>query len=130
MARHMISISTNLGNLISFTCAPALVPQALVVSFRACSWTKSNPDYWRKYRKSNSGPGGKTVPSSRQSALNVPSPVKMDDLVWLKNIPAGIYRIRPVCTENSQVKCGSWVVEITPVCINCPCQDDDCQDRT
>ena len=94
------------------------------------TWTESNPDYWRKYRKSNSGPGGKTVPRSRQSALNVPSPVKMDDLAWLKNIPAGIYRIRPVCTDSSPGIDGSWVVEITPVSTACPCQDDDCQDRT
>jgi hypothetical protein len=54
----------------------------------------------------------------------------MDDLDLLKNIPAGIYRIRPVCAESSQVNGGSWVVEITPVCTACPCQDDDCQDRT
>lgn len=94
------------------------------------TWTESNPDYWRKYRKSNSGPGGKNVRSSIQTALIAPSPVKMDDLDWLKNIPAGIYRIRPVCTSESPVKGGSWVVEITPVCITCPCQDDDCQDRT
>ena len=94
------------------------------------TWTESNPDYWRKYRKSNSGPGGKNVPSSRQTALIAPSPVKIDDLTWLKNIPAGIYRIRPVCTESTLVKGGSWVVEITPMCINCPCKDDDCQDRT
>ncbi len=94
------------------------------------AWTERNSDYWRKYRKSNSGPGGKTVLSPRQTALIAPSPVKMDDLAWLQNIPAGLYRIRPVCTENSTVNGGGWVVEITPVCIKCPCQDDDCQDRT
>ena len=94
------------------------------------TWTERNPDYWRKYRKSNSAPGGKTVPSSRQTALIAPSPVKMNDLARLKNNPAGIYRIRPVCTESSPGIGGSWVVEITPVCTACPCQDDDCQDRT
>lgn len=87
------------------------------------TWAERNPDYWRKYRKSNSGRGGKTV-------LIAPAPVKMDDLAWLKNIPAGLYRIKPVCTENIPVNGGGWVVEITPVCIKCPCQDDDCQDRT
>lgn len=93
------------------------------------AWTKRNSDYWRKYRKSNSGPGGKTVQNPLQTALIEPSPVKMDDLAWLQNIPAGLYRIRPVCTENSPVKGGGWVVEITPVCCKCPCQADDCQDR-
>ena len=94
------------------------------------AWTERNSDYWRKYRKSNSGPRGKAVQNPRQTALIAPSPVKMDDLAWLQDIPAGLYRIRPVCTENSLVNGGGWVVEITPVCIKCPCQDDDCQDRT
>ena len=47
------------------------------------AWTERNSDYWRKYRKSNSGPGGKTVQNPRQTALIAPSPVKMDDLAWL-----------------------------------------------
>ena len=94
------------------------------------AWVDRNPDYWRKYRKPISRPDGKTVPSTSQTDLNFPLPVKMDDLALLKYIPAGIYRIRPVSAGYGKVDGKTWVVEITPMCLTCPCQDDDCQDRT
>lgn len=92
------------------------------------SWTERNPGYWRKYRKVNPDALKKNQASSKQSAPIETELVKMDELAWLKKIPAGVYRIRPV-TGGAKVKSDSWVVEITPVCVACPCQEDDCQDR-
>ncbi len=93
------------------------------------AWSDRNPDYWRKYRKSNCSPDGKNTLRSKQTGQIAPSLVKMDDLACLQSIPAGLYRIRPVRTESITVNGRYWVVEITPVCTKCPCQDDDCQDR-
>ena len=92
------------------------------------AWSDRNPDYWRKYRKANPDAVGKIQTSSTQSAQTDPVLVKMDELAWLRKIPAGVYRIKPV-TSGVNDASGSWVVEITPVCTACPCQDDDCQDR-
>ncbi|OQW87752.1 MAG: hypothetical protein BWK72_12280 [Rhodoferax ferrireducens] len=90
------------------------------------AWVDRNPNYWRTYRKSISGLSRGT---SGQSDLT-DSSVKMDDLASIKGIPAGIYRIRPVSAGDGKVNGKTWVVEITPMCPTCPCQDDDYQDRT
>ena len=42
MDGHMISISPNCGELISFPCAPALVPQTFVIGLRACGGVAKN----------------------------------------------------------------------------------------
>jgi hypothetical protein len=93
------------------------------------AWSDRNPGYWRKYRKANPVVIGKIQTDATQSSQTDLVPAKMDELAWLKKIPAGVYRIRPV-TSGVNGSRGSWIVEITPVCRACPCQADDCQDRT
>ena len=73
--------------------------------------------------------GGKTVPRTRQTVLIAPPPVMMDDLAWLQDIPVGMYRIRPICAENSLVNGGCWILEITLEHCKCLCQADERQNR-
>lgn len=92
------------------------------------AWSDRNPDYWRKYRKANPDVVEKILPSSTSRSQTDPVLAKMDDLASLLKIPAGVYRIKPV-SNGVNGSSGSWIVEITPACCECPCQADDCQDR-
>ena len=76
------------------------------------AWLDRNPDYWRKYR----GKDGTTNPNPPPPHPCVP-------------FPSGIYRIR-FATDVGVAKSDAWIVEISPVCADCPCKKDVCKDRT
>jgi hypothetical protein len=49
--------------------------------------------------------------------------------MWPEWLPAGIYRIRRV-QPTGDAKMDVWIVELSPVCDDCPCKTDACKDRT
>lgn len=77
------------------------------------AWSQRNQDYWRSYRDQQ---------RSRDQGRNVDL-AKMDAC----DLPSGLYRItrHPAFPRESD---GSWVVEITPVCVTCPCKMDVSRD--
>lgn len=99
-------------------------------------WMDRNPDYWRQYRADN--PEYTNRNRSRQRAkpaLSEPANIaKIDASNWPQALRPGIYRIRPLQSEQSG-EFTAWTVEITPVCLNCACHKeackvDACKDRT
>lgn len=90
------------------------------------AWRQRNPDYWRSYRearpeydqRSGHQQGGSVAGRTRK-------PAKMD----VSSLPAGLYRIRAVVLA-APVPDGAYVVEITPVCPDCPYNMDACKQKT
>lgn len=82
------------------------------------AWLDRNPDYWRKYRGKNAG-----APSNGRPQM--PAEFPKSDLSPL----SGLYRIRSI-PGVAPAKSDAWIVEITPVCQDCPCKKDACKDRT
>ena len=84
------------------------------------AWTQRNPDYWRDYRaaKPEYEQRNREQQRLRDQARNADL-AKTD----VCDLPPGLYRItrHPAFPgENGD----SWVVEITPVCVTCPCKMD------
>lgn len=93
------------------------------------AWLDRNPNYWRDYRDAqlqyverNDGNQQQTAP--RKS----PRPAKLVAFP-LAELRAGLYQITPVAGSGS-AKSDAWIVEITPVCLDCSCKKDACKDRT
>lgn len=80
------------------------------------AWSQRNPDYWRNYRDARPeyAQRNRDQQRSRDQGRNVDL-AKMDtcDLYRITRYPA-------LPRENGD----SWVVEITPVCVTCPCKVD------
>lgn len=95
------------------------------------AWRQRNPEYSRNYRATNNQYANRNRAQQRATPngtqeLDI---AKMDMSIWANGIPAGIYRIRPV--RNSEIaNMDAWIVEISPVCSDCPCKTDACKDRT
>ena len=84
------------------------------------TWSQRNPDYWRGYRdaRPDYAQHNREQQRSRDQARN-------DDLAKMDvcDLPTGLYRI----TRHPAFPRGngdSWIVEITPVCMTCPCKMD------
>lgn len=96
------------------------------------AWRDRNPAYSRLYRATNPEYAAKNrqqqraKPDARDDELNL---AKMAASIWLDGLPAGLYRIRPVRAPGI-AKTDAWIVEITPVCVDCPCKTDACKDST
>jgi len=82
------------------------------------AWLDRNPDYWRKYREGNADY------AERNCAEQQANFTQTDALVL-----AGVYRIRSIVVADV-AKSDAWIVEIAPVCFDCPCKKDACKDRT
>lgn len=85
------------------------------------AWSQRNQDYWRNYRDArpeyeqrNRGQQRLRDAKGKEAGL-----AKMD----VCDLPTGLYRIawHPALPRGAST---SWVVEITPVCTNCPCKMD------
>lgn len=87
------------------------------------AWHDRNPDYWRYYR--STGPEGKDRNASRKQFANLSN----DGSSPTTELRAGLYRIEPA-RESPSAKMDVWIVQITPVCFDCPCKKDACKDRT
>lgn len=95
------------------------------------AWRQRNPQYSRNYRATNPQytKRNRAQQRSRPNSAQELDIAKMDVSIWTNGIPAGIYRIRPV--RNSEIaNMDAWIVEISPVCGDCPCKTDACKDRT
>jgi hypothetical protein len=42
--------------------------------------------------------------------------------------PTGLYRLRWIAAHSLAHK--TWLIEITPVCLDCPCKKDVCKEMT
>lgn len=88
------------------------------------AWSQRNQDYWRSYRDARSDYAqlNREQQRSRDQGRNVDL-AKMDAC----DLPSGLYRItrHPAFPREND---GSWVVEITPVCVTCPCKMDVSRD--
>ncbi|BCM01174.1 hypothetical protein MAFF301560_05610 [Ralstonia solanacearum] len=87
------------------------------------AWHDRNPDYWRRYRNTN--PDGKDRRTSRKRCTDSSN----EGCSATKEFRPGLYRIEPA-RESASAKMDAWVVQITPVCFDCPCKKDACKDRT
>ena len=93
------------------------------------AWLERHPDYWRNYRDAH--PEYAERNRDRQRAIqsgNTHSLAKMD-VCWPPSLTPGLYRITPARgTDASSSR--ALVVEIAPVCVDCPCKKDACKERT
>lgn len=95
------------------------------------AWRDRNPDYSRNYRAANP----QYVEKNRNQQRSKPplghkaGLAKMDASIWPTELRAGVYRVRPLQCKGA-AKSDAWIVEITPVCADCPCKTDACKDRT
>lgn len=87
------------------------------------AWHDRHPDYWRQYR--NAIPEGE----ARRESRKLRDDLSNDGSSPTTDLPAGLYRIEPV-RESPVAKMDVWIVQITPVCFDCPCKKDVCKDRT
>lgn len=88
------------------------------------AWQARHPGYWRGYRDVRPA-----QPSSEQRGTGgvnrTTCPAKMDVLT----LPAGLYQIRTL-TIARPLAGEAWLVEIRPICPDCPCKMDVCKERT
>ena len=80
------------------------------------AWMERNPDYWRKYREENPDYAERNRAKQRASKATT-------------NQLHGVYRIRSI-NSDSLAKSNAWIVEITPVCSQCPCKNNACKEIT
>ena len=77
------------------------------------AWLDRNPDYWRTYRSNGVGTPKKLILDSK------PAPTPL----------SGLYRIQFIPNMDS-AKSDEWIAEISPVCADCPCKENECKDIT
>jgi len=85
------------------------------------AWSQRNPDYWRNYRDARPEYEQHNREQQRLRDLRGHDTglAKMD----VCGLPTGLYRIarHPAFPMENGI---SWIVEITPVCLTCPCKMD------
>jgi hypothetical protein len=89
------------------------------------AWSQRNQDYWRSYRDARPDYEQRNREQQRSRDARERDRVRDVDLAKMDvcDLPSGLYRItrHPAFPrENSD----SWVVEITPICLACPCKMD------
>lgn len=93
------------------------------------AWQESHPDYWRQYRDRHSEYAEHRRNRQRGKGNSNKDGVKMDSWISTVILAPGLYKIAPV-RERGTSDDGSCVVEITPVCLDCPCKKYVCKERT
>ena len=92
---------------------------------RARKRSQRNPDYWRNYRDARPEYEQHNRAQQRLRDLSGQDAglAKMD----VCGLPTGLYRIarHPAFPMENDT---SWIVEITPVCLTCPCKMDVSRD--
>lgn len=94
------------------------------------AWLERHPEYWRNYRSANPQyvDRNRIRQRGRNGSRQSMDLAKMDESDLLKRLP-GLYRIALV-TGAGVASDGCVIVELTPVCVDCPCKKDACKDRT
>jgi hypothetical protein len=92
-------------------------------------WQENHPDYWRHYRNVHPKYVERNQDLKRARTFSNTDNVKMDAWISSEVLPPGLYKIAPA--RGYDVSGGSTlIVEITPVCLDCPCKKDACKERT
>ena len=84
------------------------------------AWSQRNQEYWRDYRAARPEYAQRNREQQRlRDQGRIADLAKMD----VCDLPTGLYRIarHPAFPMESGA---SWIVEITPVCLTCPCKMD------
>ena len=87
------------------------------------AWFDRHPGYWPAYRASGS------VSLDRSGHRETDGPGKGLAKMDVSTLPSGLYQLQQV-TASSAVQNGGWLVEITPICLDCPCKKDACKEMT
>lgn len=91
------------------------------------TWHDRHPDYWRNYRDTHPEYAERNRDLQRVSPSPEPAPVLATmDVCRPPAFPPGLYRIASVPGGDASAD-GAWLVEITPVCLDCPCKKDACK---
>ena len=93
------------------------------------AWQRNHPDYWRNYRDVNSEYAERSRDRQRSGPSSNKDSVKMDAWIPSVMLSPGLYKIAPAIGYEVSGS-GNLVVEITPVCLDCPCKMDACKERT
>lgn len=93
------------------------------------AWQESHPEYWRQYRASHPEYVERTRNRTPSRSVSSTDGVKMDSSIQPLMLQPGLYKIRQVIGAD-MFDSGSWIVEITPACLDCPCKKDSCKERT
>lgn len=89
------------------------------------AWSQRNQDYWRNYRDARPDDAQRNRELQRSRDARARDQAREADLAKMDvcDLPTGLYRI----TQHSAFPMqngDSWVVEITPICVTCPCKMD------
>nr|WP_311528741.1 hypothetical protein [uncultured Ralstonia sp.] len=94
------------------------------------AWHERHPNYWRSYRDTHPEYAERNRDLQRShSPGDHPSALATMDVSPRLDLRPGLYHIAPVRSAAGSTDAG-WVVEITPVCVDCPCKKDACKERT
>ena len=93
------------------------------------AWQESHPDYWRQYRDAHPEYAERRRDRQRSGKFSNTDGVKMDAWIPPPMLTPGLYKIAPA-KGGDVSNSGTLVVEITPVCLDCPCKKDACKERT
>lgn len=87
------------------------------------AWLDRNPGYWANYRARQS----QTQKFSKNTVVKsiCTGSAKLD----MSPLPSGLYRLRQIAVLPSAAP-GGWLVELMPVCLDCPCKKDACKEKT
>ncbi|MCX7292707.1 MAG: hypothetical protein NTY28_16735 [Janthinobacterium sp.] len=93
------------------------------------AWQESHPGYWRQYRNAHPEYAERSPDPQRPGPASDRDGVKMDAWTPPPMFVPGLYKIVPV-RGSGESGSGTLIVEITPVCQDCPCKRDACKERT
>ncbi|MFB3302237.1 hypothetical protein [Pseudomonas sp. AMR01] len=86
------------------------------------AWLDRHPEYWRNYREANPeyGKRNKSRQRSKHDLQQKVDPAKMD-VSQVMVLRPGLYRIEQIPSGEAVCR-EAWIVDITPLCIGCPCK--------
>jgi hypothetical protein len=94
------------------------------------AWLDRHPEYWRNYRATHPDytEHNKSHQRLKHHARHEPDYAKMD-VSLAATLEPGLYLIERI-QGVPLTKSDSWIIQITPICMDCPCKKDACKDRT
>ena len=93
------------------------------------AWFKRHPDYWRTYRDTHPEYAERNRDRQRVGGTGNNGTLAKMDACRPTPLAPGLYRISPASGFDTSGD-GILVVEIAPVCLDCPCKKDACKERT
>ena len=93
------------------------------------AWQESHPEYWRHYRDRHPEYAERRPNRQRSGPSSNIDGVKMDAWIPPSILAPGLYKIA-IVRGSDMSRGGGLIVEIVPVCLNCPCKKDVCKERT